>query len=521
MKVIDQLFGQPDVRRATMARLNATASARASQRDLQNLLLAYSLNIGLYDWLTQNRYEAGTSGESLKGIRTPCAEIEDFYVSVLWSGDLEEAFPIDTDHEAILEPIEQIWEWSNWANEKDVAVRAYARYGDLFIKCIPSADAQQVRLELVEPQHVSDFTEESGLLKMIRLDIPQSQTTAAGITEWRTHTEVWDKATQTYRRWLHEQGLDAPLDQLGEPEEELSLMDFGADFVPFVHAKFRAELGDKWGMGAYTHLLDKIDELNRKATRHSELMFTHLGVSWQLTSNNMDGNGRPMPAPTLANDTDGIVTLGQERFFKPPSGWRVEQMVPDLNYAAYLATIESEVHALQRAAPEMLYSSLVERGELSGRALRYMLMPAISKAERARATADRILIRAHMMLLTMAKNLGLPIARGIGTYEAGQFDHRFEKRDILPVDAEELAATRKLKAETGILLKQLGYTDAAIQREEFGLTDQEIQEMAAERETQAEDAAEAMLTAMERQQPVAGRGVPANGAVPTGSAPRA
>ena len=282
------------------------------------------------------------------------------------------------------------------------------------------------------------------------------------------------------------------------PAEEISFVEMGIDFVPFVHAPFR-NVGEKWGVGAYTTLLEKIDELARKATRHSQIMFNHLGVTWSLERPGVDSSGRPTPPPTIDTDTDGVVTIGEGRFFRIPAGWALKQMVPALDYDAYLKTIESEEISLSRDAPEMLWSRFSETNELSGRALRFLLAPAIKRVERARTNADRAIIRAVMMALHIGQQSGMPSFQNLGTYESGDFDHTYAKRDVLPVDTLEEAQVLKTKAEASLLLKQLGWTDAALQEREFGLTQEEMATMAAQREVEpvevvVEPSARALLT---------------------------
>jgi hypothetical protein len=489
----DRLFGTPDSRRLVMARLSAAATASGAQRDLQNLLLAYAHNISLYDWMAENRYESGIRDESMKGIRTPASRIVDFYVSHLWPGDLEDAFPIETENPSILEPIEAIWEWSNWTAQKDVAAAWYATYGDLFAR-IETPDDESVRFKLIQPQHVSDFEDQYGHLKYLRLDIPQDRE-RNGITEWFTRVEVWSKADQSYRVWEHMQGLDAPLDDLGEPDEEITFAEMGIDFIPFVRAPFR-DVGEQWGMGCFTHLLDKMDELNRKATRHAELMFLNINAIWQAVSSNPTGQ----PAPPIAAEEAGVITVGDQRFFGMPAGWRLEDRVPKLDYDAYLATIESEEKALAADAPEMLWSRLSETNDLSGRALAYLLAPAVKRVERARGQAERALIRLAMMGLSIGQGMGIfPSLQG--TYDEGSFQHTFKKRDVLPKDLLDEATTLEKRMTAVIKREEWLKAASPFVMEEEGLTEEEIARIEEERQTLAEEAAEQLVTAMSRGAP--------------------
>ena len=79
-------------------------------------------------------------------------------------------------------------------------------YGDLFLK-IPTRNnkagkVERVWMQNLEPQTVTDMTsDERGYLTYIRLDTPQQRRDADGKLKPYTLTEVWEKDTQTFRRW--------------------------------------------------------------------------------------------------------------------------------------------------------------------------------------------------------------------------------------------------------------------------------------------------------------------------------
>ena len=77
-------------------------------------------------------------------------------------------------------------------------------------------------------------------------------------------TEVWDKTE--LRIWEHERTPQTPLSQLGRVLEQRPLSDFGIDFIPVVWQAFR-NIGDERGSAAITPAIEKIDEVNRQATR--------------------------------------------------------------------------------------------------------------------------------------------------------------------------------------------------------------------------------------------------------------
>ena len=61
-------------------------------------------------------------------------------VPKIWPGPLPAALPIVTENQAIIEPIQQVWTWSNWGSEKQAAARWFACYGDMFLKVATKSD---------------------------------------------------------------------------------------------------------------------------------------------------------------------------------------------------------------------------------------------------------------------------------------------------------------------------------------------------------------------------------------------
>jgi hypothetical protein len=110
------------------------------------------------------------------------------------------------------------------------------------------------------------------------------------------------------------------------------------------------------------------------------------------------------------------------------------------------------------------------------------------------------------MALTIGQAAGL--FKDIGTFENGDFAHDFEARDVLPADKLEEAQARQAEVAAAIAEQQV--TAPHLLRK-LGYTDEEIEEIEAERETTAADAADRMLAAMERGTgaPLGERRVPA------------
>lgn len=467
---------------------SGTAAAPAK---LYEAYEAYYLNNGLYAALQAAFYEHGYWTPAMAPLRNPVNRVVEFYVAKLWPGDLATALPIVTENERILPAIEQVWAWSNWSSRKQLAVRWYAMLGDWFVKIASPADKRQVYLQQIKASYVTDLAHDHrGHLAYIRVDVPQERQVDSGVEAYYL-TEVWDKATQTMRRWMSKQGPAASLAQLGTAQETHEFSEYGIDFVPFVHAKFR-DIGETRGVPPFMHALDKIDETNRMATRLHQMLFRYNKAVWALSANAMDANGRPLPPPRLGESKDDALEIGDDSIFKLPGMSKLDAMVPDIKYADALAILQAQMAELEADMPEMAYYRIRELGGgLSGRAVRLLLSDAIDRAIEARGNIEAALIQAHEMALTMGQALGLPAFRNIGDYESGDFDHAFRERAVIQISDLEVAETVKIEVGSGVPLV------TSLRRN--GWSEDELIEMAndqaAERSGQSNDLATALLNA--------------------------
>lgn len=432
----------------------------APWRDQYQMLRAYYLNNGLYKILAD--LLSATGLEAVKPIRNPAYRVVEFYASKLWPGKLPAALPIVADNAALAPAIEQLWEWSNWSNEKQTAVRWFATTGDMFIKCATNVSerrpqATRVYMQNIDPEVVTDFgRDERGYLTMIRLDIPQVDEDEVGRTRAVMYTEVWDKDLQSFRVWRHRQAAGTPLRDLGAPEQEVPFAALGIDFVPFVWQPFRS-IGDERGLGAYTAQIEKIDHVNRQATRLAYMLFRHNRALWALKANQVDKMGRPLPPPAFAGDTGatgsymGLMELGEDDVIGLPGMSELQPLVAPVNYADALAVLQSDMAELENDLPELAYYRLREMTQVSGRAARTMLGDTSDRLLEARGNAENALVRAHQMCLTIGQQAGLFPALG-GTYESGAFRHEFMEREVFPSDEYEISETVKMYTDSGVPL---------------------------------------------------------------------
>lgn len=442
------------------------------------MLEEYYLNNGLYDSVQQALFENAIWTPGMKPLRNPAHRAVEFYVSKLWPGPLERSLPIVTKNKKLPDAVAKIWEWSNWASQKQVAARWLSNFGDLFIKVAEKNEnniVARVYLDPIKSKYVTDLNlDERGFITYIRIDVP---------TEDLMHTEVWSKTRGGYRLWKHNRSIDTPLDQLGDPTDSKTFEQLGFDFIPIVHAKFQ-DIGETRGVGCFVHALDKIDEANRQATRLHEILFRYNKPTNAVTANAVDASGKPLPPPTLTGldgssteDEDVKLMQGDEDLYMLPGMSKLEQMVPNLQYDAALNILNAQMDELTDDLPEILYYDLKDKGELSNVALKTLLGPAIDKVLEARGNAEAALVRANQMALTIAGLHGLEGFKELGTFENGDLVHRFAERDVIPMGAKEKAETIKVEGEAGIPLlfsmKRHGFSEEEInevtQSEEYRL----------------------------------------------------
>lgn len=483
--------------------------------EFYQLLRHFYYSNHLYDWLARASFEMGLYPHHTRGLRNPTFRVVEFYVAKIWGGSLNEALPIEADNAAIIEPIEQIWTWSNWSARKQTAARSFAMLGDLYLKVAQSNDQKRVYLQRIEPDYVTDFdTDERGFLTWIRVDTPQQKRDNGQVTVY-THTEVWDKAAGTQRIWEHQQGATAALEQLGIPDEQHDMSEFGINFVPFVHAPFR-DVGEKRGMAAITPAIDKIDEANKLASRLHQLQFRHNQPTWALAANAVGPDGRPMPPPLMSKDDDngGSVTVGDEQMVTLPGMTTLQPLIPNVNYAAALDIMAAHLKELERDLPELAYYSLGDSGgNPSGVSLRYILTDAVDRVIEARGNAEAALIRANQMALTIAASNDLPGFTNLGgTFESGAFEHTFAERDVIPLSALEEAQAEQAKSQAAVLQQQAGFPPEEIFRV-YGYSEDKVAKLMDEQANAANAQGGALLDALN------GKVTPGQVPAPNGATP--
>lgn len=454
---------------------------------------------------------------ALKSLRNPVHRVVEFYATVLLSGTAEEALPLRTSEEGssagdprngnLARAIKLIWAWSNLDQRKQVLKRYVAIYGQCFIKVVSPRDASRVHFQLIKPASVTDFDKDDrGNITYMRLDSPfEKEEGQPPRRVKKVHTEIWRKVTKDkgspgyYRTWERASLEDSSTDTvpteraLGTPATSYELSTrrgldsgtLGFDFVPFVDVS-AMDTGEKRPKPIYEHALALIDEQNRMATRHHDLLFRYNKPFKAVQGIGNDASGRPIAPPQIGNlggDTRSVappepprsagfaahllgdsrddLSLGGDILFGLPGNAQLTDVTPNLNFEAARSAILDMATELREELPELIYYELKDRSELSGRAIRLLLAGAVDRASEMRANIQTVIIKADKMALTIAQVRGLPGfgPSQIGTYNRGEgFRHEFEPTDILPVSELEKEETRARKIENAQKLVTLGLT---------------------------------------------------------------
>lgn len=480
---ISRLFGPNAALSASFLPLQQ--SGQSPSREIYGLLDVYYGQNAIYDQLRQAAYASALGQEDLVALRNPVHRVVESYATHLMPGTLPDALPIIVENERIIDPIHQTWQWSNWNARKQVFARWLALYGDGFIKVVTTEDKRRVFFQLIRPHYVTDMqADERGVLEYIRLDVPQAIRQGDRIVSL-THTEVW--TGESYRLWQHDKHSErdhVELEDLGTPDVEMPLTAFGIDFIPIVYVPF-IDIGNVRAAGAVTHALDKIDEVNRQATRLHAMLFRHNDSTWAVESDVTDKNNRPLAPPRIgtpdtnnpADASKDTVTFGATNLVRLPSGWHLQSLVPDIHYGEALAILNAMMDELETDLPEMAFYKIrnMNQRALSGVALRLLLSDAVARIEEARGNAEAGLARADMMALTIGKGANL-WSGDIGDYAAGDYHHTFATRPVIELGADEEAASVMLT------LPLIGPTEALTQ---LGYEPDKIKEILAEKKAMA------------------------------------
>lgn len=436
-----------------------------TRRQQIGLMDEYYTDLNLYETTRVLKHYLGVWSEDLRPLRTPVHRSVEFFTSKVAMG--EPTISAYNKNQALADAIAQVMDWSNFQIQKPLQIRTMAKYGDVFRKAV--SENGKVWHEMVETSDVTDYTADPrGFLTEIRLDTPIKD---GGIQ--KTRTEFWtvNDAVPYMAVWEHRLSEDSALEQINQMSDPIMyvpLSQFGIDFIPFVRSPF-SDGGKKWGMNCVEHALLKVDEANRMATRLHQTLFRYNKPTWLVSANQVSPDGTPVAPPKLKKGTNSDKTDAEMRddsILYLPGQSTVNSLIPDVRYADALAILLSQEKELEKDLPELLYYSLPERADMSGKALRTLLGAAIDRGNQAQANYVEGTVRLNQMCITIGEFQG--IFPTLGSFDSGQLGHSIRFQDPFPVDISEKATALQT------LVGALGSTNLQLAMQLSGFSEEEI-----------------------------------------------
>jgi hypothetical protein len=426
---------------------------------------------------------------NIENLRSPAFEATEFHVGHWWPGTLPEALPINESDSALnkkgRDAIQEVWKASNWNSKKQIFARTTTWAGNGFIRIQQRESDGMPYKTVLQPQYVREFkVDERGILTYLRYAYPVSRGKGRDKKK-RWVTEIFDLEREGIIKYEDWRAVDDERDTESSPKI-VTLKSMKIDFLPVVWAPFMEE-SEGMGLGVFEPHLDKIDNLNRAATRLDDMLFRYDRAYWFLESAGLTADNVEMPPPevvgswatmgtNLSEDEkierygagpqrhpDGTLTLGDDVFMKTPMGWTTKQAVPAIDYQGAINIIDGHMDVLKRDMPELRYNDAIEsQARDSAKVLDLQLAGAVDRAHEGRANGEAAMIRAAQIAITIGQRSGRrsPKVRGIfeslGKYEEGDLDFVFKKRPVIiptPSDdaAEQSAQAQALNEKINVL----------------------------------------------------------------------
>ena len=410
----------------------------------------------------------------------PIPTVSAFYVAnVLSSSPSIEPADETADGEALTAAVGQIWEWSNYQSLRGQLTETAAVLGDVFLKVAEKRPDEDEPVTAVYMQEIDPRTviwweaDERGFLTAVRIDTPRLVSVFDGTERRHTLVELWRKdwpddsplAGQggvAYYEVMAGQSLDDR--QLGAAMHVQSFDDLRYDFIPVVWAR----VATHWYAQA-----DGIDLYNAKAHFADRLN----SPLWIVKSNTLDSRGAPKPAPRL--DTAALET--QTYYTDVGNGAARVLYMPGMSdlqpggAPSDLAVVNERLATLREgivdALPEYRVATLKASTQLATETLELLLGQATQRVLDMRGELERLLVRAHMMAISIAQIAELRpdlfAAERVGGYADGMTNHTFTQRGVFQKSAAAKAQELKTLVDGGASIEGAaevaGYTTAEIE----------------------------------------------------------
>lgn len=405
-------------------------------------------NGGQRDFINQSLGNAAAA--DVGGLYNPVARCVDLYQHV-FGGDFGGSITAKTDNDALLDPLSRIWRWSNINVNKQVLQQLAPTHGNAGIRIVArnAADLadRRVYLKFEHPSVIRDVEQDDrGNLTSVLLQYDRTE----GLDDAQKVTTIRELQTKDrFTFWTVTAG--SVLEPMASYQNDLGV-------VPYVLLA-HAPSGDIWGRNAFYRAMDPINRLNTLVTHIQVQIHRHVRAKLAVAAAG--------DAPTSFDLDDlSIAYFNTRNSPTPPS---FQWLVAPLNLADAIDQSQKLLEQIEDELPELKATAGKFLANQSGETVAQLRKPAEDRLSLARTNYEDALLRAQQIALSLGILYDLwDLGTGTGTkdaadraYRAGNEDHVFNDRELLPLTALERVTLQVQKQAVGVTKRQslaeLGY----------------------------------------------------------------
>lgn len=420
---------------------------------------------GSLDYVNRELGEA--AARDLSGLFNPIERGTELYAQNIFSGNFgDEIYLADTVgtknkprplNEKIIDPLEQIWEWSNLnSGEKERYTRLGSMLGTVGIRVVakvgknwPNDDPSErlVYLQFEHPSIIEDYA------KNEQQDITQILTTHRVVEgEIKIDDPETSRSIEVYKTLMNEDVFqtfknDQPYSEVVDSiDGEFASCPNILGVVPYILA-FHRKLEGNWGAWWFMGSENPIDRLNSLIAHINRQIIRHVRVKWLVSS-----KGNPPREFNFADTSVLFIKLMPEQ---ASNDTHIQALVADLKIADAITQAKTLMSELRDRMPELKATDGDFLSNTTGQTIAQLRTPAVDRLKVARANYESALIKAQKIALCYGILLGLwDVGSGKGTLKAVQdaikgklLDHKFNEREYLTVTQSEALQNQLLQLQ--------------------------------------------------------------------------
>jgi hypothetical protein len=443
------------------------------RRQVYTLLEAYYHNTiynreiyrGSLDYVNRELGEA--AAKDLAGIFNPIERGTEIYAQNVFAGNFGDEIVISDFvgpknrprkvNEKIIEPLEQIWDWSNFnSGEKErfprlgallgtVGIRVVARVGPEFPRDDPKRRVVYIQFE--HPSIIEDYVKNQQQEVTQILTIHHELEGNIDIGDAQTNREVNVYKTlmteAQFRTLKNDQPYDEVVDQI---DGEFASTPNTLGKVPYV-LTFHRKLEGAWGAWWFIGSENPIDRLNSLVAHINRQIIRHVKVKWVVTS-----KGNPPREYNFSDTSVLFIKLSPE---SNGNDTQIKPLVADLSLADSISEAKFMLGELRDRMPELKATDGDFLSNTTGQTVAQLRIPAIDRLRVARANYESGLIKAQKLALAYGILLGIwDLGTGNNGIQSVQeaidqrlLDHKFADRDYLTVTQSEQLQNKLLETQ--------------------------------------------------------------------------